>query len=188
MPLDITFTLSDSDLEHFRKIVEQSKLVAGDAHNAEKIREATIALIAEAKKSELPDFISDRLVKLEVLANMVVDEEWQLEDEEKHSILSAVAYFSNPEDLIPDHVPGLGFLDDAIMAEMVIQRLQHEIDAYQEFCEYRMNEEQRRADKGVDSSVGREDWLADKRAVLHSRMRSRRSQSRSSGNWRMGLW
>ena len=123
MPLDITFTLSDSDLEHFRKIVDQSKLVAADAQNAEKIRAATIALIAKAKDSDLPDFISDRLIKLEVLANMVVDQEWQLEDEEKHSIFSAVAYFANPEDLIPDHVPGLGFLDDAIMAELVIQRL-----------------------------------------------------------------
>ena len=188
MPLDITFTLSDSDLDHFRKIVDQSKLVAGDEHNAAKIREATIALVAQAKKSDLPDFISDRLVKLEVLANMVADDEWQLEDEEKHSIVSAVAYFTNPDDLIPDHVPGLGFLDDAIMAEMVIQRLQHEIDAYQEFCAYRTGEEQTRTNEGIDTSVGREDWLADKRAVLHSRMRSRRAQSRSSGSWRMGLW
>ena len=30
------------------------------------------------------------------------------------SILGALVYFCDPEDLIPDNIPGLGYLDDAI--------------------------------------------------------------------------
>ena len=40
----------------------------------------------------------------------------------------------------------------------------------------------------VDAKVSREDWLADKRAVLHSRMRERRRSRATSGAWKVSLW
>ena len=42
--------------------------------------------------------------------------------------------------------------------------------------------------KGGDTHVGHEDWLADKRAVLHSRMRERRRSRATSGAWKVSLW
>jgi uncharacterized membrane protein YkvA (DUF1232 family) len=145
-------------------------------------------LFAQAKDAKLPDFIADRLSKLGELADMVSDSEWQLTGEDRERVVSALAYFANPDDIIPDRVPGIGFLDDAIMAELVVKELDAEITAYREFCSYRTNEEKRRADQGMSTTVSREDWLADKRAVLHHRMRERRLSSRSSGGWRVRLW
>jgi hypothetical protein len=46
-------------------------------------------------------------------------------------------YFAEPVDLIPDQVPGVGFLDDAIMVELVVQEIRPELDAYADFCRYR---------------------------------------------------
>ncbi len=187
MPLDITFTLSDSDLDHFQTIVDKAKTAIEDDENAVNIEAAARQLITDAKSTDLPSFIDERLSKLEVVIDMVSDEEWQLSEEERRRILGALVYFCDPEDLIPDHIPGLGFLDDAIYVELVIRELKAEIDSYEEFVEFRSAEEKRRADAGEDTKVGREEWLADKRAALHARMRKRRRSNGSGGGggWRL---
>lgn len=186
MPLDITFMLSDSDLDHFQSIVDRAKSAIESEDNVANIEAAARQLITDAKSSDLPGFIADRLSKLEVIIDMVNDQEWQLSDDERRRVLGALVYFCDPEDLIPDHIPGLGFLDDAIYVELIIRELRAEIESYEEFVEYRAAEEKRRADQGLDTKVGREEWLADKRAALHSRMRKRRrSRVDGGGGWRL---
>ncbi|MBT8077407.1 MAG: DUF1232 domain-containing protein [Gammaproteobacteria bacterium] len=186
MPLDITFTLSDQDLEHFQNIVNKAKSAMSKSDSSEQIEAAARQLITDAKSTDLPEFIGDRLSKLEVIINMIGDEEWRLSDEERHRVLGALVYFCDPEDLIPDHIPGLGFLDDAIYVELIIRELRSEIDAFEEFCAFRTAEEARRKEKGLDPHVEREEWLADKRASLHTKMRKRRSD-RTGGRsgWRL---
>ncbi len=187
MPLDITFTLSDSDLDHFQAIVDKAKTAMENDENVVNIETAARQLIVDAKSTDLPSFIDDRLSKLEVVIDMVADDEWQLSDEERRRVLGALVYFCDPEDLIPDHIPGLGFLDDAIYVELVIRELKAEIESYEEFVAFRAAEEKRRADQGEDTKVGREEWLSDKRATLHARMRRRRStrSDGSAGGWRL---
>jgi len=185
MPLDITFTLSDQDLGHFQAIVDKAKSAMADTQSAEAIEAAAKQLISDAKEGDLPQFIGDRLAKLEVIINMVSDNEWQLSDEDRSRVLGALIYFCDPEDLIPDHIPGLGFLDDAIYVELVIRELKAEIESYEEFCEFRAAEEARRKAAGDDPHVEREEWLADKRAALHARMRKRRTSRSSGGGWRL---
>lgn len=185
MPLDITFTLSDQDLDHFQSIVNKAKSAMEDTHTAEAIESAARQLITDAKSGELPDFIGSRLEKLEVVINMVGDDEWQLSDEDRSRVLRALVYFCDPEDLIPDHIPGLGFLDDAIYVELIIRELKNEIETYEEFCQFRTAEEARRKKAGEDPHVEREQWLADKRAALHSRMRKRRGSDSAGVGWRL---
>jgi len=185
MPLDITFTLSDQDLDHFQAIVDKAKSAMADSQSGEAIEAAATQLVADAKQGPLPQFISDRLSKLEVIINMVGDQEWQLSDEDRSRVLGALVYFCDPEDLIPDHIPGLGFLDDAIYVELVIRELKAEIESYEEFCAFRSTEEARRKAAGEDPHVEREQWLADKRATLHARMRKRRTSSSTGSGWRL---
>lgn len=187
MSVEITISLNDEDLAKFQESVDKGKVAVADSETAEKIEESAAVLIEKARESDLPPFISDRLLKLQILLNMIRDSEWQLSDEESDSIRSALYYFVDPEDLIPDHLPGIGLLDDAIYAEIVIQELKVEIKMYQEFCQFRIAEENRRKNRGLDTHVGREDWIADKRAVLHSRMRERRALRTGGRGWRMRL-
>ena len=105
---------------------------------------------------------------------MIEDDEWKIPEEERSDVLSALAYFSDAEDLVPDHIPVLGFLDDAIMIELVAEELKDDIEAFEEFCAYRIREEGRK-----DTTITREEWLDSKRRELHSRMRNRRSKRRS---------
>ena len=105
---------------------------------------------------------------------MLRDEEWNLSDFEHERIVSALAYFADPIDLIPDHIPGIGFLDDAMFVEIVIRELTAEIDAYNEFCEYRIAEEARLTEEGLDPDENRDVWISAKRDQLHTRIQEAR--------------
>ncbi|MEL6949557.1 MAG: YkvA family protein [Pseudomonadota bacterium] len=184
MSIRIAFDLSENDLEHFRLIMRQAQKSA-DTLSESEIVDAANALLEEVNTSDAPDFIRERFYKLSTMTAMLRDSEWQLPKEETNRVLNALAYFTEEEDLIPDHIPGLGFLDDAIMVELVVRELKHEIDAYEDFCAFRAREETRRGNE--EDEVSREEWLSGRRAELHSRMRRRRRggrRSRSSGSGR----
>ncbi len=178
MPLRITFELGPSDLRHFQIIMREARAAAKNLSAEEIIRSAN-ELLEEVRSVKAPDFISERLMKLEIMVQMIQDEEWKLPTKEINRILNALAYFSEPEDLIPDHIPGLGFLDDAIMIELVVRELRHEIEAYQDFCNFRTTEEARRRRLGKEDHVSREEWLTQRRRTLQQRMRRRRRRDRS---------
>ena len=181
MALTITFELGDADVEHFLAMAREAQdALKTSGMSPDKITGGVRELFKQAHATNLPEFISTRLTKLETLVDMVEDDEWKLEGEDLERVLNAIAYFADPEDLIPDRVPGIGFLDDAIMAELVVESLEGEITAYEEFCAFRTAEEKRRKNQGLDTDVGREDWLADQRAVLHNRMRKRRAERAAS--------
>ena len=185
MSVTITFELDDSDIEHFRALANEAQNAAKSSGlSAEKITAGARDLFLVADAEKMPEFVSSRLRKLRTLVDMVEDSEWQLPEEDLERVLSAMAYFADPDDLIPDRIPGIGFLDDAIMVELVVENLESEITAYEEFCVYRAAEEQRRKNQGLETEVGRDDWLADKRAVLHNRMRKRRSERTMSSGYR----
>jgi uncharacterized membrane protein YkvA (DUF1232 family) len=188
MPLDITFTLSDSDLERFQNIVDQARASIRDEQSARKVEKAARDLIHETDRGDLPEFITSRMKKLNVMIDMVNDDEWKLSEEDRRRVLGALAYLCDPDDLIPDHVPGLGFLDDAIYAEIIIKELRHEVELYTEFCAFREAEEARRAARGEDIKLGREEWLAAKRAALHGKLHRRRTTGRRRGEWRLRLF
>ena len=128
-------------------------------------------------------------LRVKTLIAMLEDEEWALPDNERARVHTALAYFCEPCDLIPDHVTTLGFLDDAIMVELVVEELRPEIEAYEDFIAYRKAEA---AAHGVDPAalkMQRVDWAEARRLELIDRMRKRRGQSyQSSGGWKPMLF
>ena len=136
-------------------------------------------MLVEAQKVHIPDFILQRLLRLDDLIAMVRDEGFALPQEDCQRVLGALAYFCDPKDVIPDSVEVLGFLDDAIMIELVVRDLKHELEAYDDFCEFREREAQRR---GMEpAAVGRADWLGGRREELIERMHERRERDYGSG-------
>ena len=130
--------------------------------------------------TDLPDFIAERLLQLKTLLEMMKDTEWDLSEVDRERVISAMAYFADPIDLIPDHIPGLGFLDDAIVIEMVAQELEHEIQAYRDFVVFRSAEACRLGEDA--SSLNKASWLEERRKQLHSRMRRRRRRAGGRGD------
>lgn len=169
MSLQISFELDDEDLQHFRLVM----LHARDAvarRTPEEIVTTAGKLLEEMGTRRTPGFVTDRLSKMRRMMQMISDIEWRLPHAEVKRVLNALAYFAEPDDLIPDEIPGLGYLDDAIMIELVVRELRHEIEAYDDFCQFR---QQHRA--GTDA-------LHRKRDDLMERMRHLREQDMTAAD------
>ncbi len=180
----VSFELSPSDIRYFRDRLKAAS--RGDSVRAEHrvVRSAT-KLVGDAVAAKPPDFVLDRILKLEQLIAMLRDGEWRLEGRDRLRILDALAYFVEPDDLIPDRVPGIGYLDDAIMIELVVRELAHEIEAYRDFCEFR----------GRHPDTEDPARLETRREALQARMRRRHRRVRSTGRSSprssrapLGLW
>jgi len=171
MGMRFTLELTDRDLQFFREALQKSREAVRHADEAEII-EAIGDVLGEIKSEEpLPDFVAKRLPKLEMMIHMLQDDEWQLPTDERERMLATFVYFGDPEDILPDHIPVIGYLDDVIMIELVVRELEHVREAYEDFCDYRDGYD-KKFKTGHDAAV-RRDRIDRKRQSLHQRMKRR---------------
>jgi len=77
MPYKITIELTDRDLRHFRRELKRAR-ASVDIADDEEILGAAAELVQALKRTKLPDFITERLGKLETLHAMLTDSDWKL--------------------------------------------------------------------------------------------------------------
>jgi len=176
MPVKIVMELGDEDLAYYRRVMDSVWKHAQKRAEKELVDGAR-RLLRQATKAKAPEYVQTRLAELENLCSMLDDSEWPLEDDDRNRIKAALGYFAIQKDMIPDKIPGIGFLDDALMAELVARELKPELDGYRDFCEYRDNEAALRGKK-----VGRLDWLAAKRRQIWLRIKRRQGERRRHGS------
>lgn len=185
MSMRFSIELSDRDLRFFRQALSRSRAAVRHAEDAEII-EAIGDVLTDIKSAQpLPEFVSKRIPQLESLIRMLQDEEWQLPKDERETLLATFIYFGDPEDIIPDHVPVIGFLDDVIMIELIVRELHHVREAYDDFCDFRDAYDKKGASH--HERVVRRDRIDRKRQQLHQRMK-RRLQSDKRANKSSALW
>jgi len=180
MSLRITLDFSEKDLQRFREMAGKA-MDNTRQQQPDKIIAGARKLIEDAsERGKSSEFVRGRLDMLRLLIDMLEDEGWGMQEVGRQRVLAALAYFNDPEDLIPDHIPGLGFLDDAIMIELMTRELAPEIEAYQDFVKYREAEAQRRG-LGPEE-LKRGDYLKSREQALLSRMRRRRRRGGGGGS------
>ena len=109
----VTFELDEQDAAYFRGLYRAAK------KNASKLDPDTIMkdaakLVEQVRSSNrVPRFVADAIETLEVMTQIIQDDAYNAPQAVKNQVLAGLAYFANPDDLIPDHIPALGFLDDA---------------------------------------------------------------------------
>lgn len=58
------------------------------------------------------------------------------------AIIAALLYFVSPIDLIPDGIPGVGFLDDALVAGIVVKWCEEDLEKYMKWLVEKRNREE----------------------------------------------
>ncbi len=183
MSLEITIQLDDADLEHFIDAMRRAQEKASDL-SPQAIVDAASKLLVDVPKTNIPHFIRDRLENLDQMIQLVLDQGYGLPEEDRNRVLSCLAYFADPNDIIPDSVPVIGFLDDAIMIELCVRELRPELDSYGDFVLYRNQEATRRGVDPASLKTERVDWLETRRLEAHEGMRRRRRDGYGGGsNW-----
>lgn len=181
MGLKLAFELSDRDLHYFREALKQSREAVRDAEEQE-IVDAVRHVLEEIRGNEpLPDFVAERIPVLERLIQMLADDDWQLPNSERERLLAMFVYFSDPEDILPDDIPVIGYLDDVIIIELVTREMQHVREAYEDFRTFHREFDDKYG-KDIDGAI-RRDRLDRKRQQLHQRMQRRSKRGKKSGIW-----
>ena len=181
MSLKISFELSDRDLHYFREALQHSRDAVRHAEEGE-ILEAIRHVLEEIRGTDpLPDFVSRRIPEIESFMQMLSDDEWQLPDADRERLLAMFIYFADPEDILPDDIPVIGYLDDVIVIELIMQDMFHVREAYEDFCEFRRNFDGEHGST-LDGAV-RRDRIDRRRQQLHQRMQRRSAGRKSAKIW-----
>jgi len=177
MSMRFTFTLDDHDLRYFQRLLRDAKKYAKD-RDPDEIVAAVRALVKRVHAAKrMPRFAEDAVDTLETLMAMIEDEDWALPKATSERVLASLAYFAAPDDLIPDHVPGLGFLDDAIMVKIVEGEFEPELWGYRKFCKFRKGAEQRPWTDVAKQRLPRR--LEEKRKQIREEIDVRREKARA---------
>ena len=166
MAMKFSFTLDDEDLKYFQRLLRDARKYAKEQPESDIVASVRNVVAQARKTPRLPGFAEEAIDTLEALIDLVEDKEWAAPAAVTSKVVAALAYFAQPEDLIPDTVPGLGFLDDAIMIKIVEADFKHELSGYRKFCRFRAGAEQR-------------PWTAVARERLPRRLKEKRDALRA---------
>ena len=172
MGMSIQLDLTDDDLSYFHAVLKKARNTAAIGDENTIILKAEQLLYEVESKKTFPLFIEERFRYLHTLIAMLQDDEWSVPSEEKNEILNVLSYFLDSYDLIPDDIPGIGYLDDAIMIALVVEDITKELKNYSQFQHFNDYEN----DVGHNGNVTRADWEEYTRVSMFQRMRNRRGQ------------
>ena len=134
------------------------------------------------KARKTPNFVLEAIATLEDLTKIIEDEDYKAPKAIRSQVLAALAYFGNPDDLIPDEIPVLGFLDDAIMVKFVEDEFKHELAGYRKFRRFRDGAEQRPWTPIAGERLPKR--LLEKRARIREEIEAKKQRDEDKGTRR----
>ena len=173
MGMSIQLDLTDNDLSYFHAVLDKARTTAAIGDESTVILKAEKLLYEVESKEIFPLFIEECFNYLHTLIAMLQDDEWSVPSEEKIEILNVLSYFLNSYHLIPDDIPGIGYLDEAIMITLVVKDIAKELKNYSQFQHFNDHE----SHIGHNGHVTRADWEEYTRVSMFQRMRSRRMRA-----------
>lgn len=172
------FRLDNGELDRFNLLlVELGR--AGPALDADQVASAARELADRCQRGT-PECITERLSQAQVLAHMASDGGWEVAEPMLPLVHTTLGYVTHHDGLIPDWLPLVGRLDDAIVIDTALPRLAPELGDYLSFCRVRHAEAWMRGCAPAAVPLRRAQWEAMRQGEAVSWLRSHRRQVRES--------
>ncbi|MET0716974.1 MAG: YkvA family protein [Pseudoxanthomonas sp.] len=173
-----SFRLSTLDMERFNRLLST---LAGERAvlDCDQVVTAARLLADPSDPRSTPACIRQRLERADSLCSMLADRGWQPANETVEPASAVLGYLDGHNDLIPDWVPQVGRLDDAIVIETAWPRLAGEVLSYQDFCRLRLIEARLQQREVEEFRFDRKDWEVARRAEAALREHQRRVRESS---------
>ena len=184
-PLPSGFTLRPEAVAQFDALLHELNPDAPHV-DADRVR-SLCAWLGSLPPEGARDVLDRRLQRMEELRAMLDDTDWDAEEAVRARLRKLFAYIDFDEDLIPDHEPVLGKLDDVMLIELAWPAFVSEAEDYRDFCAYRTEQH-----PPGDGQAQRSAWIRDRMAEIalwehHSRVNdSRYAEGGSPGYFRVG--
>lgn len=122
MNISKIFELTDEDKAKYQLMIDKIDL----SKSSEVIDTLNLKLDNLIDLKKLNSIETDLIKNVSVLLN-IYQTYPDLTDSIKRRIIFAISYFCNSDDDIPDIVPEIGYLDDAVVARWVIESIGKEL-------------------------------------------------------------
>ncbi len=175
----IVFELDEEDVDYFRSLFRKARKNAAKLDPEAILRDGKelVKKIRTAKK--VPHFVLQEIESLDDLIQLLEDADYGVPSGTRKEILAALAYFSDPQDLIPDSIPALGYLDDAIMTRFLEEQFEAELWGYRKFRTFRERAEQRPWTQTARERLPRR--MAEERKKIREQITERRTKRKGRG-------
>ncbi len=84
-----------------------------------------------------PAFVASRFASLGRLDALASDAAWGADDDLCAYLRTVHGYLDDRNDLIPDDLPVVGRLDDAVLIDVALQLVREDLAVYEDFCRFR---------------------------------------------------
>ena len=122
MNISKLFQLTEKDKVQYQKLIDDIDLNSSD----EVIKTLNVKLDKLIESGKLNDIEVDLIKNVSVLVS-IYQTYPDLTDSIRKRILFAISYFCDVNDDIPDIVPEIGYLDDAVVARWVIESISKDL-------------------------------------------------------------
>lgn len=122
MNISKLFQLTEKDKTQYQKLIDDIDLNSSD----EVIKTLNVKLDKLVESGKLNDIEVDLIKNVSVLVS-IYQTYPDLTDSIRKRILFAISYFCDVNDDIPDIVPEIGYLDDAVVARWVIESISKDL-------------------------------------------------------------
>ncbi|HEU4774859.1 MAG TPA: YkvA family protein [Lysobacter sp.] len=151
------FELEPAQMERFNMLLAR---ISEDhpALDRDQVASAARELIDQSPDGRVPACIRDRVRRAGAVDLMLSDPEWETRAEAALVAALAVDYLHGNAPLIPNSLPVVGWLDDAVLVETAWPSLADEVRDYLDFCRLRRIEAGLRGEQRTHFGFTREQW------------------------------
>lgn len=126
------FRLSESAVDRFNRHIERFG-ASGRPVDGDRIATAARQLSSGGARAIAPPCIRSRLRWVKAALSMVADPVWKANEESVDVTRHVARYVASSDDLIPDALPAIGRLDDALVVDAAWPLLREDVVCYVDF-------------------------------------------------------